>query len=186
MVFLGSMFHLKFADLPLEVPQLVEEADSSADRHLHVQKQVKVEVEVEEDEQVGNQVDMRIQHLQLPNFLLEADSDSSSDLEHESYNPNGRRGPCSVYLHLPHLLLKVVQLFLKTSSNSDIDLQKEQLKDQSKSRLPATPTLGRAALSRGLAGGSPELNSDYLRHWPSPTSCSTFLCLFVTQPPMFS
>ena len=46
MVFLGSMFHLKFADLPLEVPQLVEEADSSADRHLHVQKQVKVDVEV--------------------------------------------------------------------------------------------------------------------------------------------
>ena len=91
-----------------------------------------------------------------------------------------------MYLHLPHLLLKVVQLFLKTSSNSDIDLQKEQFKDQSNSRLPATPTLGRAALSRGLAGGSPEFNSDYLRHWPSPTSCSTFLCLFVTQPPMFS
>ena len=81
------MFHLKFADLPLEVPQLVEEADCSADRHLHVQKQVKVDVEVEEEEQVGNQVDIRIQHLQLPNFLLEADSDSSSDLEHESYNP---------------------------------------------------------------------------------------------------
>ena len=167
MMFLGSMFHLKFADLPLEVPQLVEEADSSADRHLHVQKQVKVDVEVEEEEQVGSQVDIRIQHLQLPNFLLEADSDSSSDLEHESYNPNGRRGPCSVYLHLPHLLLKVVQLFLKTSSNSDIDLQKEQFKDQSNSRLPAIPTLARAALSRGLAGGSPEFNSDYLRHWPS-------------------
>ena len=81
------MFHLKFADLPLEVPQLVEEADSSVDRHLHVQKQVKVDVEVEEEEQVGNQVDIRIQHLQLPNFLLEADGDSSSDLEHESYNP---------------------------------------------------------------------------------------------------
>ena len=51
---------------------------------------------------------------------------------------------CSVYLHLPHLLLKVVQLFLETSSNletssletssnSDIDLQKEQFKDQSNS-----------------------------------------------------
>ena len=50
MMFLGSMFHLKFADLPLEVPQLVEEADSSADRHLHVQKQVKVDVKVEEEE----------------------------------------------------------------------------------------------------------------------------------------
>ena len=86
---------------------------------------------------------------------------------------------CSVYLHLPHLLLKVVQLFLETSSNletssletssnSDIDLEKDQFKDQSNSRLPATPTLGRAALSRGLAGGSPEFNSDYLRHWPSP------------------
>ena len=73
-----------------------------------------------------------------------------------------------MYLHLPHLLLKVVQLLLKTSSNSDIDLQKEQFKDESNSRLPATPTLGRAALSRGLEGGSPEFNSDYLRHWPSP------------------
>ena len=73
-----------------------------------------------------------------------------------------------MYLHLPHLLLKVVQLFLETSSNSDIDLQKEQFKDESNSRLPATPTLGRAALSRGLAGGPPEFNSDYLRHWPSP------------------
>ena len=54
MMYLGSMFHLKFADLPLEVPQLVEEVDSSADRHLHVQKQVKVDVEVEEKEQVRN------------------------------------------------------------------------------------------------------------------------------------
>ena len=97
MMYLGSMFHLKFADLPLEVPQLVEEVDSRANRHLHVQKQVKVDVEVEEQEQVGNQVDIRIQHLQLPNFLLEADCDSSSDLEYESYNPNGRHGPCSVF-----------------------------------------------------------------------------------------
>ena len=54
MMYLGSMFHLKFADLPLEVPQLVEEVDSRANRHLHVQKQVKVDVEVEEKEKVRN------------------------------------------------------------------------------------------------------------------------------------
>ena len=136
-----------------------------------------------------DQVDMRIQHLQLPNFLLEADSDSSSDLEHESYKPK--------WASWSLFSVQCTCIFLICSWRSF----------SCSCRVAATPTLTLKRTNsriRAIQGYlQPQHSVAQLFHealqvghlssiqiiWGIGrplTSCSTFLCLFVTQPPMFS
>lgn len=145
-----------------------------------------------------------IVHLQLPHFLLKADSDTNGDLQTVTIchywcakiinlpmgtftcsNQCNDTDLLQSYLHLPHFLLKVHQLVLKASSDANGDLCIVKLAEKGSYSPPADPSQAPASLSLCPEGLSPAGVQVVKWLLDCLTFSSTPLCLFVTHPPIF-